>query len=87
LCRAFGEKGARHEQERRCWMSNRRLLAIAAIVAFFSGSWWNSRANRKAKEPLAPAVSIADYCAIFLWIMAVVLGAAAFLSATQSVRC
>jgi hypothetical protein len=36
------------------------------------------RANRKAKELFAPATSSADYCAIFLWILAVILGVAAF---------
>jgi hypothetical protein len=30
-----------------------------------------------AKEPFAPAVSGADYCAILLWILAVILGVAA----------
>jgi hypothetical protein len=60
-------------------VSNRRVLIIAAIGAFLGGYWWNSRANRKAREPLAPAVSSADYCAIFLWIVAVALTVAAFL--------
>jgi hypothetical protein len=58
------------------------LLAIAAIVAFLFGCWWNARANRKAKEPFAPAVSSADYCAIFLWILAAVLGVAAAMVST-----
>jgi hypothetical protein len=53
------------------------LLAIAAIFAFLGGCWWNSRANRKAKEPFAPVVSISDYWSISLWILAVTLGVAA----------
>jgi hypothetical protein len=39
----------------------------------------NDQANRKAKEPFAPATSSADYCAILLWILAAILGAAAAL--------
>ena len=58
-------------------VTNSRLLAIAAIVAFLCGCWWNAQASRKAKEPFAPAISSADYCAIFLWILAVILGGVA----------
>jgi hypothetical protein len=55
------------------------LLAIAAIVAFLCGVWWNSLANRKAKEPFAPPTSSADYCAIVPWILAVILGVTAMM--------
>ena len=61
-------------------MTNSRLLGIAAIVAFLCGCWWNAQANRKAKEPFAPAISSADYCAIFLWILAAILGGVAIVS-------
>lgn len=61
-------------------VTNPPLLAIAAIVAFLCGCWWNAQANRKAKEPFAPAISSADYCAIFLWILAVILGGVAIVS-------
>jgi uncharacterized membrane protein len=50
-----------------------RWFAVAAFAAFLGGLWSNSRANRKAKEPFAPAVSLADYFAISLWILAVIL--------------
>jgi hypothetical protein len=55
------------------YVTNSRLFAVAATVAFLLGLWSNSRANRKAKEPFAPVVSLADYFAISLWILAVIL--------------
>jgi hypothetical protein len=49
------------------------LLIGAATIAFLAGFWWNSIANKKAKEPFAPPTSAADYCAIFLWVLATAL--------------
>jgi hypothetical protein len=43
------------------------------MIAFLCGLWSNARANRKAKEPFAPVISIADYYAIFLWLLAAIL--------------
>lgn len=43
------------------------------MIAFLCGLWANSRASRKAKEPFAPVISIADYYAIFLWLVAAVI--------------
>jgi hypothetical protein len=57
--------------------ANVYLLAVGAAVSLLGGLWFNSRANKKAKELLAPAVSSADYLSIFLWILAAVLGVAA----------
>ena len=53
------------------------LLGIGATVSFLGGLWLTWRANRKAREPFAPVLSKADYLGIFLWILTLVLAAAA----------
>jgi hypothetical protein len=41
--------------------ANVYLLAVGAAVSLLGGLWFNSRANKKAKELLAPAVSSTSY--------------------------
>jgi len=52
---------------------------MGAAGALIIGLWLTWRANRKAKEAFAPLFSKADYVAIFLWLLVVILVAAAIL--------
>ena len=60
-------------------MTDSFLLSMGAVGALIIGLWLTWRANRKAKEAFAPLFSKADYVAIFLWLLVVILVAAAIL--------
>jgi nitrate reductase gamma subunit len=52
---------------------------MVAVAALIGGLWLTWRASKKAKEAFAPLFSRTDYLAIFLWVLVVILGAAAIL--------